>query len=151
MVRFNLQEKAQAHAAEIGVTTAWQACVQLCLCIYEEILANPEVLLENQWHNITLLQVARRRCRYVGLATMSHCEQVQRVLRILNLGGTFDFMASRDDVERGKPDPEIYLLVANEFGVNLAECLVIEDSLAGGKAALEAGMAVVAVSTPFTR
>ena len=71
-------------------------------------------------------------------------------VRDFDLSDTFDFVASRDDVERGKPDPEIYLLVADELGVAPGECLVIEDSPAGVQAALAAGMQVVAVSTPFT-
>jgi beta-phosphoglucomutase-like phosphatase (HAD superfamily) len=82
---------------------------------------------------------------------MSYCAQVQRVLEILNLKDTFDFVASRDDVEHGKPDPEIYLLVSSELGVPPGECLVIEDSPTGVEAGLAAGMGVVAVSTPFTR
>ena len=82
---------------------------------------------------------------------MSHCTQVQRVLKILDLGNAFDFVASRDDVERGKPDPEIYNLVAAELAVPVGECLVIEDSPSGVKAALAAGMRVIAVTTPFTR
>jgi beta-phosphoglucomutase-like phosphatase (HAD superfamily) len=82
---------------------------------------------------------------------MSFCTQVQRVLSILKLDDVFDFVASRDDVENGKPDPEIYLLVADQLGIPPSECLVIEDSPAGVKAALAAGMACIAVSTPFTK
>jgi beta-phosphoglucomutase-like phosphatase (HAD superfamily) len=82
---------------------------------------------------------------------MSHCDQVQRVLHILDLNDAFQFVATRDDVERGKPDPEIYLLVAGELSVSPANCLVIEDSPSGVEAALAANMKVVAVSTPFTR
>jgi len=67
------------------------------------------------------------------------------------LADAFDFVATRDDVERGKPDPEIYQLVARELDVPPAECLVIEDSPSGVKAALAAGMWCVAVTTPFTR
>lgn len=76
---------------------------------------------------------------------------MQRVLSILELDTAFDFVASRDDVEQGKPDPEIYRLVVHELGVSPAECLVVEDSPAGVQAALAAGMQVIAVSTPFTR
>lgn len=61
------------------------------------------------------------------------------------------FVASRDDVENGKPNPEIYLLVADELGVSPDVCLVIEDSPAGVEAALAAGMHCIAVTTPFTR
>jgi len=62
-----------------------------------------------------------------------------------------DFVASRDDVEHSKPDPEIYLLAAKELDVFPSECLVVEDSPLGVLAAQNAGLSVVAVSTPFTR
>ena len=150
--RFNLAEKARARMANYGVQTPWQAYVQVRLDIYNEIMADPEVLRGNQWpHNMALLQEAARSDCKVGLATMSHCDQVQRILKILNLTETFDFVATRDDVELGKPDPEIYLLVATELGMAPADCLVIEDSPSGVEAALAANMKVVAVSTPFTR
>ena len=54
-------------------------------------------------------------------------------------------------MENGKPDPEIYLLVADQLGVPPSECLVIEDSPTGVKAALAAGIACIAVSTSSTR
>jgi beta-phosphoglucomutase-like phosphatase (HAD superfamily) len=82
---------------------------------------------------------------------MSHCPQVQRVLQVLNLSEAFNFIASRDDVENSKPDPEIYLLVAKELDIPPEECLVIEDSPTGVQAALAAGMWCIAVTTPFTR
>jgi beta-phosphoglucomutase len=149
--RFDLEEKARSKMGEFAVDTPWQAYVQVRLRIYEEMLADPDVIRHNQWpHNMDLLQAARRVCRYVGLATMSYCSQVKRILQILELTAAFDFVASRDDVEHGKPDPEIYCLVAHEFGVAPAECLVVEDSPTGVQAALAAGMAVMAVSTPFT-
>ncbi|MFQ5614660.1 MAG: HAD family hydrolase [Anaerolineae bacterium] len=152
MERFDLEEPARARMAEFGVGTPWQAFVQVRLRHYEAMLADPEVLRSNRWpHNIALLQAARRSQCKVGLATMSYCPQVRRVLEVLNLSDAFDFVASRDDVEHGKPDPEIYLLVARELDVLPAECLVIEDSPSGVEAALAAGMWCLAVTTPFTR
>lgn len=81
---------------------------------------------------------------------MSHLRQVQRVLSVLNLGDAFDLVVTMDGVERGKPDPEIDLLVAEKMGVPPEESVVIEDSQAGVGAALAAGMAVVAVPTEIT-
>jgi len=49
-----------------------------------------------------------------------------------------------------KPDPEIYHLVADELQVEPAHTLVIEDSPSGIRAAISAGMRVIAVTTPFT-
>lgn len=150
--RFDLEEAARSRMAEFGVDTPWEAFVQVRLNYYEAMLADPQVLRDSQWpHNVDLLQTARRTGCKVGLATMSRCQQAQRVLEILGLGDAFDFVATRDDVEHAKPDPEIYHLVARELDVAANECLVIEDSPSGVKAALAARMHVIAVSTPFTR
>jgi HAD superfamily hydrolase (TIGR01509 family) len=150
--RFGLYETAQSRMAELGVNTPWQAYVQMRMRFYDEMLADPEVLRVNQWpHNVALLHQARQIGCKVALATMSRCRQAQRVLDVLELADAFDFVASRDDVERGKPDPEIYELVANEIDVSPAECLVLEDSPSGVRAALAAGMWCIAVTTPFTK
>ncbi len=152
MQRFGLEAAARARMAEFGVSAPWQAYVQVRQRIYEAMLEDPELLRKQQWsHNIALLHESRRQGCLVALASMSYCKQVRRVLDVLGLANAFDFVASRDDVEHGKPDPEIYLLVSRELGVPPADCLVIEDSPAGVKAALAAGMNIIAVSTPFTR
>jgi len=52
-----------------------------------------------------------------------------------------------DDVTRGKPDPEPYLLAAKELGVDPARCVVFEDAPAGLRAGRAAGMATVALTT----
>lgn len=150
--RFDLTEKALARKEEFAVSTAWQAYVQVRLKYYQDMIADPAVLLNNQWsHNMDLLKTARKNGCKVGLATMSHCEQVNRILDILDLREQFDFVATRDDVEQGKPDPEIYFLVASQLQVAPENTLVIEDSPSGVQAALNAGMNVIAVSTPFTK
>ena len=62
-------------------------------------------------------------------------------------GLRFPAVVSGNDVRRGKPDPEPYLLAARRLGVPPARCLVLEDSIAGVGAAEAAGCAVVAVPT----
>jgi beta-phosphoglucomutase-like phosphatase (HAD superfamily) len=61
-----------------------------------------------------------------------------------------DVIITGDDVQKGKPDPESYLLAAQKLDVLPDECLVLEDSVNGVTAALEAGMHVIAIATPFT-
>ena len=149
--RFDLSAKAGERMPEFGVQRPWQAFVQVRLLFYRHMLADPDVLRNNQWpHNMALLHEARHGGCKTGLATMSHCRQAQSVLDVLELTDAFDFVATRDDVENGKPEPEIYLLVAQELGVSPTDCLVIEDSPSGVQAALAAGMNVIAVATPFT-
>jgi mannitol-1-/sugar-/sorbitol-6-phosphatase len=52
-----------------------------------------------------------------------------------------------EDVTRGKPSPDAYLLAARELGVSPSECLVVEDAPAGVQAARAAGMTVVGITT----
>jgi len=152
MQRFGLEEAASARMAEFDVDTPWQAYVQVRQRIYQAMLDDPQLLRSQMYpHNIAYLQEVRQKGLRTALASMSYRPQVKRVLGILGLSDAFDFVASRDDVENGKPDPEIYFLVARQLSVPPQDCLVLEDSPAGVKAAMAAGMSVVAVSTPFTR
>ena len=57
----------------------------------------------------------------------------------------FAAVATRDDVERGKPSPDLYLAAAAGLGVDPAACLALEDSPPGARAAAAAGMAVLLV------
>ena len=52
-----------------------------------------------------------------------------------------------EDVTRGKPSPDAYLLAARELGVSPPDCLVVEDAPAGVQAARAAGMTVVGLTT----
>jgi HAD superfamily hydrolase (TIGR01549 family) len=152
MQRFGLGDAARALIPEFKVSTPWQAFVQLRVRYYTAMLDDPEVLRRNQWpHNVELLKEAQSTGCKTGLATMSTCAQTHVVLEALGLADAFDFVASQDDVEHGKPDPEIYQLVAHQLAMPAGQCLVIEDSPSGVKAALAAGMWCIVVTTPLTR
>jgi beta-phosphoglucomutase len=152
MRRFAFEEAARDRMAEFGVDAPWQAFVRIRLGIYEELLADPELVLEHRYpHNIALLREVRREGYPTALATQSHREQALRVLGILGLTDEFDVIITREDVEHGKPDPEMHLLAARELGVRPRECLAIEDSPAGVQGALAAGTEAIAVTTSLTR
>lgn len=77
------------------------------------------------------------------------------VLGVLDLMGPvrkarFEFVLAGDIVRRKKPDPEIYLLAAQRFGLEPRECMVIEDSNIGMRAALGAGMNCVITTSIYT-
>lgn len=152
MRRFGLEDAARDRMVGFGVDTPWQAYVQIRLRIYEELLGDSNIVFAHRYpHNIALLDDVRREGYLTALATQSHREQARRVLDILSLADEFDVVVTRDDVDHGKPDPEMHLLAARELGVGTEECLAIEDSPAGVKAALTAGAEVVAVTTDLTR
>ena len=152
MRRFGLEDAARARIQEFGVQKPWQAYVRVRLRIYEELLSDPQRVLSVRYpHNLALLSDVRRQDYLTALATQSHREEALRVLEILGIADEFDVIATREDVEHGKPDPEMHLLVARELGVQPEECLAIEDSPAGVQAALAGGAQAIAVTTDLTR
>lgn len=87
----------------------------------------------------------------VALASSSSRPWVKATLERLELHESFDAIVSGDEVQHGKPDPEMFLLTARRLGVPSSRVLVIEDSLHGIQAARRAGMAVIGVRTRYTR
>jgi HAD superfamily hydrolase (TIGR01509 family) len=130
----------------------WQVFASLHTATYNQLLDEPGVLQRAKLaHAVSLLYGVRQRGFRTGLATMSYHAQVQRVLQALSWADLFDAVATADDVARGKPDPEVYLRVAQALRVRPEGCLVIEDSPSGVTGALAAGMGCIAVPTDLTR
>ena len=86
--------------------------------IYDDMVADPQVLRDNQWpHTVGLLRIAREYVCKTGLATMSQRDEAHRVLRALDLEETLDVVLGREDVTNAKPDPEIYLTASVRVAV----------------------------------
>ena len=66
-------------------------------------------------------------------------------LELAGLSERFEFVTTGDEVSRGKPFPDLFLLAAERFGISPSECLVLEDSEPGVTAAGRAGMQVFMV------
>jgi HAD superfamily hydrolase (TIGR01509 family) len=78
------------------------------------------------------------------IASSSSMDRLQLCLSVLALEAEFgSHVFSADMVARGKPHPDIFLFAAERLGVSPNECLVIEDSAGGIKAAVAAGMTAV--------
>ncbi len=74
-------------------------------------------------------------------------ENVDFVLNTLNLWHYFADVRHSDDVDRGKPDPQVYEMLLDELEVNPEDCLIFEDSRTGAIAASRAGCKVIVVTT----
>lgn len=85
-----------------------------------------------------------------ALATSASPRSVRAVLSDLDLTEQFPVVVTADDVERGKPDPEVYLAAALQLNVSPSHCLVFEDSLVGIEAARRAGMVSIGLTTAHT-
>jgi len=82
----------------------------------------------------------------VGLATGSIRREAELALRSLGVAGRFGAIIAREDYEKGKPDPQPYLLAVRALGLSPPRCVVVEDAPGGIRAAKAAGMACVAVT-----
>ncbi len=89
---------------------------------------------------------------HLALATVSRRETLdiymnknKNTSKLVNWN-KFDVTVTKDDVKYKKPNPEIYLKIIKELGINdLTKCIVIEDSLSGVKAAKKAGLKVISI------
>ncbi len=85
-----------------------------------------------------------------AMATSAPTGNVTLSLKKLGLEDYFSVIIDKNDVTRGKPDPEVYLTTLARLGVSKAKCLVFEDSKAGVQAALGAGLKVIGISSSHT-
>ena len=86
-----------------------------------------------------------------GIATSNGRPIVDAVIEALQIGEYFQEVATACEVEKGKPEPDIYLEVARRLQVAPEDCLVFEDVPAGILAGKRAGMTVLAVEDDFSR
>jgi len=96
-----------------------------------------------------VLQELQRMNLRLAVATSSVKASAGPFLERHDLTAIFDVIVTGEDVEHGKPAPDIYLLTAEQLGVPAAACLVIEDSLSGVASGKAAKMRVAAI--PDTR
>jgi HAD superfamily hydrolase (TIGR01509 family) len=96
------------------------------------------------------LKDARRLNLKLAVASSSPENWVVGHLTRLNLIDFFEVIVTADDVEKTKPDPELFLLAAERLGAAPEEVIVLEDSHNGVVGGKRAGMYVVAVPNPLT-
>jgi beta-phosphoglucomutase-like phosphatase (HAD superfamily) len=83
----------------------------------------------------------------VSVASGGDAATVARTLRTIGVSELFPVVVTVEDVEHGKPAPDLFLLAAKRMAVDPAQCLVFEDSLLGIVAAERAGMGAVLVAS----
>lgn len=80
----------------------------------------------------------------LAVASSSNRELIDAVLRRLELAALFEATVSSEEVERGKPAPDVYLEAVRRLDLAASRCAAIEDSASGIRAARAAGMRVIA-------
>ena len=83
----------------------------------------------------------------MGIGTAARPENVDYVLDNLNIRHYFKAIVTSADVDKGKPDPSVFFMVADILKVKYNNCLVFEDSPTGAKTAVNAGMKAIILTT----
>ena len=146
----------QATAAMQGMSSVeWSAYLRHDLGvplgedqIIEEVVGH---LLDRYRRQLPLLPgaleaVARTGSRWpLGLASSANRVVIDEVLALSGLRAAFRVTVSSEEVPRGKPHPDVYLEATRQLGVAPGHCAAVEDSVNGIRAAVAAGLRVVAV------
>ncbi len=82
----------------------------------------------------------------LGLASMKNRPLIEYLLDSTKTRNFFDVVVAIEEIQRHKPDPEIFLKTAKELKIEPHKCIVIEDSIFGVQAAKKAKMACIAVA-----
>jgi HAD superfamily hydrolase (TIGR01509 family) len=122
---------------------------------YDDFVAKRrQTVIENLDGNVRLLPGAVELLKALkeagvkaGMATANTRKNGEAILKAAGIEGYFDASVYREDVENGKPHPEMFVKACRLLGVEAGDCVVVEDSVHGILAARRAGMRSVAVAT----
>ncbi|HJQ40775.1 MAG TPA: HAD-IA family hydrolase [Thermoanaerobaculia bacterium] len=95
-----------------------------------------------------MIHALRERGIPLAITTSAQRDAIELILERFELRGAFTLIVDGSEVQRGKPDPQGFLITAQKLGVAPKDCIVFEDSAVGVLAAKRAGMYCIAVRNP---
>ena len=161
LAEYGVLYRGEYHRNVLGVSYRiavefYKNAFHLSAPIEELMRRRSEIAIEFFANRVDLFPSARatlkRLCEMkfkLAVATSSVSASARPFLERTGIRGLFDVVVTGDEVERGKPHPDIYLFTAEKLHVDRHSCLVVEDALAGIAAAKAANMRVAAI--PDTR
>jgi len=132
---FIYRRTGMVMAADAMVADHWRRMKEL---IDSELEASPATAG-------LLAELKQRGCR-LAVASNSPTDYVLHVLGKVHLVSAFEAVVGRDQVQNGKPSPDPYLEAARRVGCDPQDCVAVEDSPLGLRAAVNAGMRCLAIT-----
>ncbi len=115
---------------------------------YRELISGKLKLLEGVKELIDDLKGAGF---LLAIGTSTPLVNLEFMLENVPVDGCFDVYVTGEDVKRGKPEPDTFIMVAEKLSLPRENCVVVEDAVQGVAAGKAAGMAVIAVTTTRQR
>lgn len=139
----NVKDAARIFEADIGNGFSYDKTRAVRVRIAEEIIKRESPILKP---GVTeLLDWLTEKGIRLSVASSTHLKGTQEHLAESRILDRFEVVVGGDMVTKGKPNPDIFLKAAELLGVEPSECIVVEDSPAGIRAAVSAGMKAVLV------
>jgi len=153
---FNFQTNKWMHEPGLGIASNWRNILvgspdtgmlsiddltRETWKAFQERFTNQDPQFKIREGIVELVEKIKELGWMTALCTGSNWVVVEKELEELEMHLAFDVTTTGEEVLLAKPDPEIFLLTTQKLGVEPGECLVIEDSLAGGGAGKAAGAA----------
>ncbi|NND08135.1 MAG: beta-phosphoglucomutase [Saprospiraceae bacterium] len=145
-----LKGASRMHSLEIildlaGLEKTMSEKDALCRKKNEIYLASIEEMTRNEILPGVAHLIETIQAHDISISLGSASRNARHILDLLEITNRFDAIVDGNDVHRGKPDPEVFLLASEKLGVPPHQCLVIEDAAKGIQAARNAGMLAVGI------
>jgi beta-phosphoglucomutase-like phosphatase (HAD superfamily) len=111
----------------------------------EAILAQRNNMFPLKMGALALLKHYQSQQVICTVASSSATQHIQHRLSHVGILDYFSHITSGQEVDHGKPKPDIYLLAIKKLGLSVEQCIAFEDSEPGARAAIAAGLKVVVV------
>ncbi|KKT58339.1 MAG: HAD hydrolase, family IA, variant 3 [Candidatus Amesbacteria bacterium GW2011_GWA1_44_24] len=161
---FNFQTNKWMHEPGLGIASNWRNILvgspdtgmlsiddltRETWKAFQERFTNQDPQFKIREGIVELVEKIKELGWMTALCTGSNWVVVEKELEELEMHLAFDVTTTGEEVMMSKPDPEIYLLTAQKLGVEPESCLVIEDAIAGVRAATEAGCKVIGLTSDY--
>jgi len=143
MIGRNYRDCREMLREHYGPTYPVEQLTATCLTVFDAIVAREGIAQKPGLHELLDWLEGENIARAV--ATSTRRDRAEAQLTQQGLIARFAMLVGGNEVERGKPEPDIFLLAASRLAVAAADCVVLEDSEPGVRAALAAGMMPIMV------
>ncbi len=141
--KLNIWKKEYNIQEEINPLEFSKEAFKIELKLVEKELRPNKIILD-------LIDSAKNKNIKIAVATSSTNARAIKILELLKIKERLDYLVTAEDIEKHKPNPQIFLKAAEEIGISPKECVVFEDAVNGIQAAKSAGMKSIAILTEFT-
>ena len=139
----NAKEAARTFEEEIGNGFSYEKTRPIRVRIAEEIIERESPILKPGV--LELLAFLQKKGIRLAVASSTNTKTTKEHLAINGIADWFEVIVGGDMIEKGKPNPDIFLKAAELLGEDPEKCVVVEDSPAGIRAGAAAGMKTVLV------